>query len=39
MLAALRRELIRHEYHAQAPATTTDPQITPVPTPSALAAA
>jgi hypothetical protein len=39
MLAALRRELIRHEYHAQAPATTTDPQITPAPTPSALAAA
>ncbi len=39
MLAALRRELIRHEYHAQAPATTTNPQITPAPSPSALAAA
>ena len=39
MLAALRRELIRHEYHAQAPATTTNPQITPAPTPTALAAA
>ncbi|MCA1680519.1 MAG: transposase [Actinobacteria bacterium] len=39
MLAALRRELIRHEYWAQPPATTTPPQITPAPTPSALAAA
>ncbi len=39
MLAALRRELIRHEYHAQAPATTTNPQITPAPSPSALTAA
>lgn len=39
MLAALRRELIRHEYHAQAPATTTNPQITTAPPPSALAAA
>lgn len=39
MLAALRRELIRHEYHTQAPATTTNPQITPAQTPSALAAA
>jgi len=37
MLAALRRELIRHEYFAQAPAETTTPQITP--TPSALVAA
>jgi len=26
MLAALRRELIRHEYWAQAPAATTNPQ-------------
>ena len=39
MLAALRRELIRHEYWAQAPATTTAPQITPAPSPSARAAA
>jgi hypothetical protein len=39
MLAALRRELIRHEYWAQAPATTSAPQITPAPSPSALAAA
>jgi hypothetical protein len=39
MLAALRRELIRHEYWAQAPATTTNPQSTPAPSPSALAAA
>jgi len=39
MLAALRRELIRHEYWAQAPATTTNPQITPTPSPSTLAAA
>jgi len=39
MLAALRRELIRHEYHAQAPATTIDPQITPATSPSALSAA
>jgi hypothetical protein len=31
MLAALRRELIRHEYWAQAPATTSTPQITPGP--------
>lgn len=29
MLASLRRELIRHEYFAQAPAATTKPQITP----------
>jgi hypothetical protein len=29
MLAALRRELIRHEYWAQAPATTSTPQISP----------
>ncbi|MCA1700054.1 MAG: transposase [Actinobacteria bacterium] len=39
MLAALRRELIRHEYRAQAPTATTNPQITTVPSPSALAAA
>ncbi|MCA1677859.1 MAG: transposase [Actinobacteria bacterium] len=39
MLAALRRELIRHEYWAQAPTATTNPQITTVPSPSALAAA
>jgi len=39
MLAALRRELIRHEYHAQAPPTTTTPQITNEQPPSAQAAA
>jgi hypothetical protein len=39
MLAALRRELIRHEYFAQARATTTAPQITTTPSPSALTAA
>jgi hypothetical protein len=39
MLAALRRELIRHEYWAQAPTTTTNPQITPAQSPSALSAA
>jgi hypothetical protein len=39
MLAALGRELIRHEYRAQAPAATTNPQITATPSPSALAAA
>ncbi len=39
MLAALRRELIRHEYWAQAPAVTTNPQITPASSPSALTAA
>ena len=39
MLAALRRELIRHEYWTQAPATTSTPQITTGPTPAALAAA
>jgi len=38
MLAALRRELIRHEYWAQVPTTTTNPQITHAPTPSARAA-
>jgi hypothetical protein len=39
MLAALRRELIRHEYWTQAPAATTNRQITPDPSPSARAAA
>jgi DDE superfamily endonuclease len=39
MLAALRRELIRHEYWAQAPAMTSAPQITRAPSPSAQAAA
>ncbi len=39
MLAALRRELIRHEYRAQAPTTTSAPQITPAQSPPALAAA
>ena len=39
MLAALRRELIRHEYHAQAPTTTTTPQIPASQTPSVQAAA
>lgn len=37
MLAALRRELIRHEYFAQAPATTSSPQILAAPSPSARA--
>jgi hypothetical protein len=39
MLAALRRELIRHEYFAQAPPATTERQIAPSPQPSARAAA
>ena len=39
MLAALRRELIRHEYWGQAPAATSTPQITTAPSPSALTAA
>jgi DDE superfamily endonuclease len=39
MLAALRRELIRHEFWAQAPAATSNPQITSTLSPSALAAA
>jgi DDE superfamily endonuclease len=39
MLAALRHELIRHEYWAQAPATTSTPQITTAQPPSASAAA
>jgi len=39
MLAALRRELIRHEYFAQAPATTTTPQITARQSPPHQAAA
>ena len=39
MLAALRHELIRNEYRTQAPQPTTNPQITPAPSPSAQAAA
>jgi len=39
MLVALRRELIRHEYWAQAHAATTTPQITSAPSPSARTAA
>lgn len=39
MLAALRRDLIRHEYWAQAPSVTTERQITPAQSPSAHAAA
>jgi hypothetical protein len=39
MLAALRRELILHEYFAQAPPATTERQIAPSPQPSARAAA
>jgi hypothetical protein len=39
MLAALRRELIRHEYFAQAPPATTERQIAPSPPPSARTAA
>jgi hypothetical protein len=39
MLAALRRELIRHEYFAQAPPATTERQIAPRPQPSSRAAA
>jgi hypothetical protein len=39
MLTALRRDLIRHEYFAQAPAATTERQITPVQSPTARAAA
>lgn len=39
MLAALRRELIRAEFHAQAARRTLKPQITAGPSPSALAAA
>jgi hypothetical protein len=39
MLAALRRDLIRHEYFAQPPAATTQPQITPTQSPSRSAAA
>jgi hypothetical protein len=39
MLAALRRELIRHEYWAQAPAATSTPQITPAASPSVRTAA
>ncbi|MCA1699738.1 MAG: transposase [Actinobacteria bacterium] len=39
MTAALRRELIRHEFWAQAPPTTTNPKLTHPQTPSAAAAA
>ncbi len=39
MLAALRRELIRHEFWAQAPPMTTNPKLTQPQSPSALAAA
>jgi len=39
MLAALRRELIRHESWAQASAQTSTPQITPTQSPSDLVAA
>jgi len=39
MLAALRRELIRHEFWAQAHPMTTNPELTQPQSPSALAAA
>ena len=39
MLAALRRELIRHEFRAQAPPTTTNPKLTQPQTASASLAA
>ncbi|MCA1680647.1 MAG: transposase [Actinobacteria bacterium] len=39
MLAALRRQLIRHEFWAQAPQMTTNTKLTQPQTPSALAAA
>jgi hypothetical protein len=39
MLAALRRELIRHEFRAQAPPTTTNPKLTQPQTASASPAA
>jgi hypothetical protein len=39
MLAALRRELIRHDYWAQAPPATSTRQIKPPPSPSAQVAA
>jgi len=39
MLAALRRELIRHEFWAQAPPMTTNPKLTQPQSPSAFAAA
>lgn len=39
MLAALRRELIRHDFWAQAPPMTTNPKLTQPRTPSACAAA
>ena len=39
MLAALRRELIRHEFRTQAPPVTTDPKLTQLQSPSRQAAA
>ena len=39
MLTALRRELIRHEFWAQAPPTTTTPELTQPQSPPVLAAA
>ena len=39
MLAALRRELLRHEFWSQAPPTTTTPKLTQAQPPSAQAAA
>lgn len=39
MLAALRRDLIRHEYFTQAPAAASEHQITPTQSPSRQAAA
>ena len=39
MLAALRRELIRHEFWAQAPRMTTAPKLTQPQSPSATKAA
>jgi hypothetical protein len=39
MLAALRRELIRHEFRSQAPPTTTNPKLTQPQPLSALATA
>jgi DDE superfamily endonuclease len=39
MLAALRRELIRHEFWAQAPLMTTNPKLTQLQSPSASLAA
>ena len=39
MLAALRHDLIRHEYWPQAPAVTSQPEITPAQSTPATAAA